>query len=334
MLKTRIRNALAVGSIALIAVTGAACGGDSKTSTTGGNGTALSADEFRSKADGICKAFNTARDSVPEPSGPTEVVPYLEKMLPEAQKQYDQLKALVPPAEMKPDWDAAMVALDEQIKGIVAAKDRIKGGEDALTVITEASTAINAAKARADEKTKSLGLTECGKDAGSTPTTSTTMTTPVVPTMPTSPSTPTVPTTSSSPSIPTTTDTTDPSPSGTVDASVFSKDTVELGTALQDFGQALQSVASGGASAVQAKSAEMRAHLDRIDAAAERMRGYTVDNPELERKRAAIVAATPDVTRLGRDLLDAAEADDTSRMTSVATEFMTALQRLSSAATN
>lgn len=331
MLNTRIRNALAVGSIALIAVTGAACGGDSKTSSNGGNGTALSADEFRTKADEICRTFNATRDSVPEPSGPTEVVPYLERMLPEAQKQYDQLKALVPPAEMKPDWDAAMTALNEQITGIQKAKDRIAAGEDALTVVTEAGTTINAAKARADEKTKALGLTECGKDAGST--TSTGVTAPVVPTAPTTPSTPSMPTTPTAPTVPTTGDTPTDSPSGTVDATVFSKDTVELGTALQDFGQALQAAASGGVPAVKAKSAEMRAHLDRIDAAADRMRGYTVDNPDLERKRAAIVAATPDVTRLGRDLLDAAEANDSSRMTSVATEFMSALQRLSSAAT-
>ena len=207
-----------------------------------------------------------------------------------------------------------------------------------MTVIQEVSPEINTLNDEAKAKQQAIGLTECATDkSDSTSTTSTTPTTDT--TFDTTSTTPYPPTdTSTSPyttdttsTTPIDTDTT-ASPTGTVDASVFSKDTLEFGQKLQDFGRILQEAAPGGTSAVAAKASELRADLDDIDRITERMKGYTVDSPELESRRAKIVAAAPDVTRLGNELLDAAQSGDTAKLSEVGSQFTQALSRLSSAA--
>lgn len=337
MLSPRLRATFAATACAAVAFGAAACGGDDTSSSS--TSAALSADEFRSQANAVCKTFNDQNATTPDPTGPTEIAAYLDKMLPMAQEELTKLEALTPPVELKPDFDASLTAQGKSLDLIGKARDRVKGGEDAMSVIQEVSPEINTLNDEAKAKQRAIGLTECAADKSDTSTTASTPTTPTFDTTSTTPypptdttSTPPIDTTSTSP-IDTETDTdTTASPSGTVDASVFSQDTTEFGQKLQDFGRTLQEAAPGGTSAVAAKASELRADLDDIDRITERMRGYTVDNPALETRRAKIVEAAPDVTRLGNELLDAAQSGDTSKLATVGSEFTQALSRLSTAA--
>lgn len=114
---------------------------------------------------------------------------------------------------------------------------------------------------------------------------------------------------------------------GQVDTSTFVTDVQDFAQALTQFGLTLQSAAEGPA-ALKARSATMRAQIDAMDAVVARMAGYTVNDPAMEERRASIVAAAPDVSRLGRKLLDAAEAGDSAAVQSTARDFMNALNRM------
>jgi|GEM_PF-3253687 len=122
------------------------------------------------------------------------------------------------------------------------------------------------------------------------------------------------------------------SPGRVVDTATFVQDVQAFAQTLTQFGLTLQAAAEGP-EALRARSSLLRQQLDQFDAVAARMGGYTVDVPALESRRAAIVAASPDISRLGRELLDAAEAGDASRVQQIATQFTAALERLRDAAT-
>lgn len=335
MLTTRTRAVLAASACSIVALTGAACGGSST----------LSADEFRTKADEICKTFNDQNASEPTPNSPDQVVPYLERMIPKAQDELNKLKELNPPSDLKGEFDSAVSLQQQGLELITKVKDRIKGGEDPMKVFTEASPEINRLQDESKGKAEKLGLKECGKsrgdDSSTTATTATapidTSTTSTTFTSFTTPSTPTSPMDTSG--IPTSTsavppvDTTSANPTGSVGIDVFANDAMEFGQTLQSFGTTMQSAAAGGLDGVRGKADEMRADLDKIDTISQRMAGYTVDDPTMERRRADLVAATPEVTAKGRELLAAAEAGDLNKMQQVASEFTSALSRLSSAAT-
>ncbi len=146
------------------------------------------------------------------------------------------------------------------------------------------------------------------------------------PTLSTAPTTPTTPTTG-------TTDTTEASttPGGTVSPATFVTDVQAFAQTLTRFGLTLQAAAEGP-EALRARGATMRSQLDDLDRIVARMASYHVEAPVLEQRRAAIVAASPDVSRLGRELLAAAEAGDSQRVQQVAQEFTGALKRLQTAA--
>lgn len=176
-----------------------------------------------------------------------------------------------------------------------------------------------------------------GTTASSTvPTVSTTPTTSTFDTTPTFGTTPTVGTDTTStfgttPTVGTDTGSDTVGPGGTVDVATFVSDLQDFAQTLTQFGLTLQAAAEGPA-ALRARSATMRSQLDRFDQITAKMAGYHVDMPSLDKRRAAIVAASPDVSRLGRELLDAAEANDAPRIQRVAQEFIKAIERLRDAA--
>lgn len=340
-MNSRLRAALAASSCALLLATGAACGGSD---AGGGGGAALSADEFRTKADAICKDYRARIKALPEPTGPSDIGAYFEKALPLVKEEYAKLRELTPPAELKADMDATMALLDQVVAKTEDVQKRIAGGEDALTVIGAADAEINRINDEAKAKAVKMGLKECGNDSDgdttSTPTTSTTSMPPLT-TPGTTPTTPMDPTTTpvdptTTPIDPTTTpvDTdftsTDAAPTGSVDMATFVKDATEFGTTLQEFGLGLQTAATSP-EALKSQATELRGKLDTIDAIKTRMAGYTLDDATLDAKRSKLVEATPDVTRLGRELLDAAEAGDSAKVKQIASEFPAALERLTAA---
>lgn len=169
-------------------------------------------------------------------------------------------------------------------------------------------------------------------------TVATTASTPTVATSSTAPTfatTPTVPTSATSMTVPTVdtgTDTGSDTVAGrVVPPGTFVNDVQDFAQTLTQFGLTLQSAAEGPA-ALRARSATMRGQLDRFDEIVVRMGSYRVEMPALETRRAAIVEASPDVSRLGRELLDAAEKNDSAEVQRVATDFIKAIERLQKAA--
>lgn len=112
-----------------------------------------------------------------------------------------------------------------------------------------------------------------------------------------------------------------------VDTATYVRDVQSLAQALTQFGLTLQA-ASEGPQALRDRSALLRRQLQELDAVAARMSAYTVDAPALEEKRAAIVAATADVTRLGRQVVVAAEAGDHTRVVQLTRQYDAALKAL------
>jgi len=177
-------------------------------------------------------------------------------------------------------------------------------------VLAELSPKLDELESQAKQKAAELGLTKCG-DTGGTSTGATTE--------------------SLTPTAPVDTTATAPTPGQTVGTATFVADIQTFAQTLTQFGLTLQAAADGP-DALKKNSTLLRSQLDDFDSITAKMGGYTVDVPALETKRAAIVAASPDISRLGRELLDAAEAGDASRVASIAQEFTTALQRLQTAA--
>lgn len=303
------RRSIAAALAAASLLVAAGCGGSSSSSDTPATQTtaALSADAFRQQADAICKDIDARVEALGEPSSEADLLPYIDKGLALQAEQITRLKALAPPAELKTGFDEALGLLQKQSDIITQARTRISGGEAALTVIGELSPQIDPLEEQAKQKAAELGLVECGKDSG-TSTTSTTATPPAD-----------------------TTAVTPVTPGEVVSTSVFVADIQTFAQTLTQFGLTLQAAADGP-EALKDRASLLRSQLDDFDSVTSKMSGYTVDVPALETKRAAIVEASPDISRLGRDLLDAAEAGDASRVASIASEFTTALQRLQTAA--
>jgi hypothetical protein len=122
----------------------------------------MSKEELVSKANAICQKAESDFDKVKQPSSlsdPAAASKYFDQLVPIAEKQLNDLRALEPPDEIKANYDAFVAANDrfvKQLKELVAAakaKDAQKGVKLAGDLQTTAKEAT--------EKAKSAGLTQC-----------------------------------------------------------------------------------------------------------------------------------------------------------------------------
>ncbi|MCB0871902.1 MAG: hypothetical protein H6531_03445 [Actinobacteria bacterium] len=307
MIPRKYRRVLATGLVGASLVI-AGCGGG------GGDSATLSADEFRTQADAICKQAEDALDALGSPSSEAEFPGFFKQATELNRDQLAKLEDLSPPEELKSDYDEALGLLREQQKLYEDANTRVAGGENALTVIQSLDSKVRDLTDQAEQKASELGLRECGNgsSSGSSTTDATT----------TADDTTTAEVTTTA-----ATDT----PGAEVGIEVFVADVQSYAQTLTQLGLTMQAAGSGSA-ALEKRAPLMRQQLDEFDAKTAKMAGYTVSVESLEVKRAAIVEASPDISRLGRELIDAAEAGDGSKAQSVAAEMQTALQRLKDAA--
>lgn len=318
------RSAALVAALTL-AVGAAGCGGggdSADTSTAAATTAALSIDQFRTQADAICGEYKGKLDALAAPSSPAEVGPFFDKAVPLYKEEVSKLKALAAPAELKPTFETTLGLLDQVVGEVEGAQQRIAKGEDAQTVITEIDSKVTDLNKQADEKAREMGLKVCGDDETSTSTTGTDTTATTATTADVTSTTAGADTSGTDTAI---------APGSTVDLATFVGDVQKFAQTLTQFGLTLQAAADGP-DALKKRSALLRSQLDEFDAATTRMGSYTVDSPEFEKRRAAIVAASPDISRLGRELLTAAENQDAAGVQRVAKEMTTALERLRSAA--
>jgi hypothetical protein len=301
--------------LAALAVVGAAvaiagCGGGDD------SGGALSADEFRTQADAICADANTRLEALDEPTGNDQVLGFLQSGLAVQQEQLDKLKALEPPNDLAGTFNEAMDLLDQQTSEIQGATDRISGGEDPQTVVSDVSPKLDSISAQSDAKAKELGLTVCGTEDTATGA-GTTATTATVP-----PATVTAPDTTTS---------TSPSSATTGDTAGYVQDVQAAAAALTTFGTALQSTTS--LDDLKAKVPDATAALDDFDAAIAKLKAYTLADETLDKQRSGLVRTGPKVSDVLRRFLDAAEKGDVSAVQALVPEVTSTITEFQQAAT-
>lgn len=305
------RRPLAAGIATLgVAALIAGCGG-------GGSDT-LSAGEFRTQADAICADYNTKAAAIGDPASPSEFSSKLAQIVPLQAAQLSKLEALKAPDELKDTFAEAVTLLKKQQATLTDAQNRIAGGEDPTTVINSISAEASATGDQADQKAKELGLTVCGTDstAGTGTTAATT----------------TAPATTAATTAPATT-----APAGTTGGTAtgatanYVSDVQAAATALQAFGQTLQS--STGVADLKAKVPEARKNLDDFDAAIAKLDSYTIPIPRLEKQRAGLAETGPKVSDVLRRFLDAAASGDLGAVTKLLPEVQSTIGEFQAAAT-
>ena len=109
MIPRKYRRVLATGLVGASLVI-AGCGGG------GGDSATLSADEFRTQADAICKQAEDALDALGSPSSEAEFPGFFKQATELNRDQLAKLEDLSPPEELKSDYDEALGLLREQQK--------------------------------------------------------------------------------------------------------------------------------------------------------------------------------------------------------------------------
>ncbi len=268
----------------------------------GGGSDSLSADEFRERADEICADANDRLDGLTEPASADQVLPFLTSGLEIQQSEIDRLQDLEPPSDLEGAWNEAMELLEQRQAAIQEAADRIEAGEAPEDVLGD-DAEIDRLRDEARQKAQELGLSVCGSDddeAGGTTTTAPDTAT-------TAPGT------------------------GSPDTDRYVADVQAAASALQSFGQTLQS--STSAEDFKSKAAQAEASLDEFDAAIAKLDGYTLDQPRLERQRAGLAETGPKVSDVLRRFVDAASEGDLGAVGELAPEVMQRIREFQTAAT-
>lgn len=148
---------LAVATLSLAgAFLAAGCGGD------GGGGDALSAEEFRQRADGICEEFEAKLDDVEPPDSPDDIQRFVNEAVPIIEDGTNELDSLVPPAEFRDEWTRISEINSQNLDTIRAVRDALEG--DDLEEATRLMENAGGNEEEADRLARDIGLTECGQD--------------------------------------------------------------------------------------------------------------------------------------------------------------------------
>jgi hypothetical protein len=149
-------TALAVCAVAVAGLT-ASCGG------SGGNGNEgrLSAAEFRDQAEAICK--HVEETDVAEPSGPSDLMRYLDEFSGVIDEAAADFRALEPPEDFASQWNQYVRYVDEGAAKLHQLRDRAEGAS--LAEIGQLANELNADITRLAERghaiERELGLDEC-----------------------------------------------------------------------------------------------------------------------------------------------------------------------------
>ena len=89
---------------------------------------ALTPSQYRTKATAICKATSAKLEALPTAKTKKDFAPLIKKALPIFRAQYGRLKALSPPASLRP-LHVKMLGLEkQQLDGIEKFLDQVDGG--------------------------------------------------------------------------------------------------------------------------------------------------------------------------------------------------------------
>lgn len=162
-----MKNRIAIPFVLVLAMASlavAGCGGDDEEPTTsteatpgatGGDGVALSAEEFLEEGNAICAAGNRELDQLAretftgegQPS-PEEVEQFASGMIPSIQGQIDAIRALSPPEELAADVEEFLSTAEESLGELEDDPQLLLSEDEGPFVET-------------NEQAAAIGLTEC-----------------------------------------------------------------------------------------------------------------------------------------------------------------------------
>jgi transcriptional regulator with GAF, ATPase, and Fis domain len=150
---------LGVAAAALAVLLLAACGGGGN--SAGETAQALTADEFRRQADGICRRYEDKLNALDSPSSIEDLQDFVARAVPLIEQGNEELHGLTPPDELEADWDAAMKAQDENVETMHDLEDAVQNNDlSALQTITKS---LDANQAESERLAQKLGLKDCGE---------------------------------------------------------------------------------------------------------------------------------------------------------------------------
>ena len=140
--------------LVLAVVVLSACGGDDR----------LSEEEYREQGNAICSKYERQIDAVPEPRGDTaqEIVDYVDKVEPLAEKQVDEVRELKPPEDDQATHDEMIREAERTLDAIRDLRRAADANDPAAA--REAIEQGESAGDNADALAKQLGLDACADD--------------------------------------------------------------------------------------------------------------------------------------------------------------------------
>ena len=166
--RTRRRLICATAIAALVAVGLGACGGGGGSSTTR-TAAELTKSQLIAQGDAICKA---ASDRFAElqgspPTTPEETATFTQKLIDIKESEVRQLRALNPPANVKPALDRYLQALD---KNVDVLKQGLKAAQQSdATAYAQAQAKAVQGQVKRLQYAQAVGFAECSRPAGTAP---------------------------------------------------------------------------------------------------------------------------------------------------------------------
>jgi hypothetical protein len=304
----------AIAAVAGLLLLASACGGQQEQSP--------GAEEYRAQADRICERFEEQTEALGRPSSASQVPAFLDRGLAITRRQVEELRELTPPEELKADHDVAIELLDQQTEDLQLLLDTIRGGEAPNAAAARFAPDLDRLDAELTAKAQELGLRICGRDTSGAATTT-------GDDAPASTGSTSEETTDTD-EAPTATTSTTPRILRLAQIDVYLTDVRAAATALNRFGARLR--ASSTVAALRARGPELSNDAQTFEESINRMRGYRISEPALERQRAAMVEEGDEVADQLSDFAAAAAAGDPNRIQDLIPGARRAVDRLGEAA--
>jgi len=166
----RLICAAAIAALSIVAV--GACGGGGGSSSTTSTAAELTKSQLIAQGDAICK---DAHDRFAElqgspPTTPEETATFTQKLIDITESEVSQLRALSPPADVKPALDQYLKSLDENVDVL---KQGLKAAQHSdATAYAKAQAKAVKGQVKRLQYAQAVGFKECSVPAGTAPASS------------------------------------------------------------------------------------------------------------------------------------------------------------------
>jgi hypothetical protein len=147
------RIAKIAGSLSLVVLAGAGCGG--------GGDKALSKAEFVKQGNAACQRYHDATQKIGDPQSLDDIARMTPKVQAEFNKMVAELKGIKPPSDLNADYDKLLAAA-ETAKGTLADLKSAAAAKDVAKITALGKTAASQTKEK-NAVANRLGLTACAQ---------------------------------------------------------------------------------------------------------------------------------------------------------------------------